>query len=47
MDRSRDLNISGYKIVNVANPTQPADVVTKNYTDKLNDDMKDYVNGLA
>ena len=47
MDGSRDLNISGYKIVNVANPTQPADVVTKNYTDKLNDDMKDYINGIA
>ena len=47
MDRSRDLNISGYKIVNVADPTQPADVVTKNYSDKHNDDMKDYINDLG
>ena len=47
MDRSRDLNISGYKIVNVADPTQPADVVTKNYSDKYNDDTKDYINDLG
>ena len=47
MDGSRDLNISGYKIVNVADPTQPADVVTKNYTDKLNGDIKDNINELG
>ena len=44
MDGSRDLNISGFKVVNVADPTEPRDVVTKNYVDTLEYQMKDYIN---
>ncbi len=41
MDGSRDLNISGFKVVNVADPTEPSDVVTKHYIDILEYNMKD------
>ena len=47
MDGSRDLNISGFKVVNVAEPTEPRDVVTKQYVDKLEYDMKDFINHLV
>ena len=43
MDGSRDLNISGFKVVNVADPTEKQDVVTRNYIDILEHNMKDYI----
>ena len=50
MDGSRDLNISGFKVVNVADPTQPRDVLTKNYVDNLINDRSQriikYINDI-
>lgn len=50
MDGSRDLNISGFKIVNVAEPTEQGDVGTKGYIDKVVDEFSrriiKYINDL-
>jgi len=35
MNGSRDLNNSGNKIINVADPTEQQDVATKYYTDQV------------
>ena len=35
MDPRRDLNISGNRVINVADPTEPNHVATKGYTDYL------------
>ncbi len=46
MDGSRDLNISGYKIVNVADPTEAQHVTTKHYVDQYNVTTMTYIEFL-
>ena len=46
-EQNRNLNVSGYKVINLANPQNEQDATTKGYVDEKDADRKAYVDNMV